>query len=69
MDADRVSVEQGNAVESPSHENALKQPKKRFVGKRAAAEAAKPNPGTASIEDGGAIQGIKVQLNCLGLAS
>ena len=60
MEDDRVQVDLGLAAEIEEREiqeNALKQPKKRFVGRRAAAEAAKSSPGTASIEDSGAIQG------------
>jgi hypothetical protein len=61
MEDDRVQVDLGIAAEIEEkqiHENAVKQPKKRFVGRRAAAEAAKSSPGTTtSIEDSGAIQG------------
>lgn len=42
-------------------ENATKQPKKRFVGRRAAAEAAKSGSGPTSIEDTGAIQGTGIR--------
>jgi hypothetical protein len=45
------------AEERQNQENTVKQPKKRFVGRRAAAEAAKSSSGAAAIEDSGAIQG------------
>jgi 2-(3-amino-3-carboxypropyl)histidine synthase len=60
MEDDRVLVDLGIAAEIEEkeiQENAVKQPKKRFVGRRAAAEAAKSSSGTTSIEDSGAIQG------------
>ncbi|KAK4241385.1 putative diphthamide synthesis protein-domain-containing protein [Achaetomium macrosporum] len=59
MENDREKIDLGaNAEieETQNHENAVKQPRKRFVGRRAAAEAAKSSPGTASIEDSGPIQ-------------
>ncbi|KAK0626218.1 putative diphthamide synthesis protein-domain-containing protein [Immersiella caudata] len=62
MEDDRVQVDLGIAAELEEihiAQNAAKQPKKRFVGRRAAAEAAaKSSPGqsNASIEDAGAIQ-------------
>ncbi|KAJ4306973.1 Diphthamide biosynthesis protein 1 [Collariella sp. IMI 366227] len=59
MEDDRVLVDLGIAAEIEEkhiNENVVKQPKKRFVGRRAAAEAAKSSPGAASIEDSGAIQ-------------
>lgn len=60
MEDDRVQVDLGIAAEIEEkqiQENVVKQPKKRFVGRRAAVEAAKSGPGTTSIEDSGAIQG------------
>ncbi|KAL2192403.1 putative diphthamide synthesis protein-domain-containing protein [Corynascus similis CBS 632.67] len=59
MEDDRVLVDLGIAAEIEEkhvQENATKQPKKRFVGRRAAAEAAKSGSGPTSIEDTGAIQ-------------
>jgi 2-(3-amino-3-carboxypropyl)histidine synthase len=62
MEEDRVQVDLGIAAELEEihiTQNAVKQPKKRFVGRRAAAEAAaKSSAGqsSASIEDAGAIQ-------------
>ncbi|KAL2180076.1 putative diphthamide synthesis protein-domain-containing protein [Thermothelomyces heterothallicus CBS 202.75] len=59
MEDDRVLVDVGIAAEieeRQAHENATKQPKKRFVGRRAAVEAAKAGSGPTSIEDSGAIQ-------------
>jgi 2-(3-amino-3-carboxypropyl)histidine synthase len=64
MEDDRVQVDLGIAAEIEEkhiQENAVKQPKKRFVGRRAATEAARSSSGTAAIEDSGAIQGIE---NC-----
>ncbi|KAL2147002.1 hypothetical protein VTI28DRAFT_1298 [Corynascus sepedonium] len=59
MEDDRVLVDLGIAAEIEEkhvQENAIKQPKKRFVGRRAAAEAANSGSGPTSIEDSGAIQ-------------
>ncbi|KAK3946132.1 putative diphthamide synthesis protein-domain-containing protein [Diplogelasinospora grovesii] len=60
MEDDRALVDLGIAAEiEETHvaQNAVKQPKKRFVGRRAAAEAAaKSGSNNASIEDSGAIQ-------------
>jgi 2-(3-amino-3-carboxypropyl)histidine synthase len=61
MEDDRALVDLGIAAdieESQNAQNVIKQPKKRFVGRRAATEAAKSSSGNASIEDSGAIQGI-----------
>lgn len=60
MEDDRALVDLGIAAdieESQNAQNVVKQPKKRFVGRRAATEAAKSSAGNASIEDNGAIQG------------
>ena len=60
MEDDRVQVDLGIAAEIEEkhiQENAIKQPKRRFVGRRTAAGATKPSSGAASIEDSGAIQG------------
>lgn len=61
MEDDRALVDVGIAADieqSQTAQNEVKQPKKRFVGRRAA-EAARSNSnsGSASIEDSGAIQG------------
>jgi len=51
--ANETPADAPNPVPAP-----LKQPKKRFVGRRAAADgAAKSNPGAADSEDNKAIQG------------
>lgn len=60
MEEDRALVDVGIAAdieESQAVQNAVKQPKKRFVGRRAAAEASKSTSGNTPIEDSGAIQG------------
>jgi hypothetical protein len=60
MEEDRAEVDLGVAVdieERLEEEEAQRQPKKRFVGRRQAAEAALKNGSTASVEDSGAIQG------------
>ncbi|KAK0635033.1 putative diphthamide synthesis protein-domain-containing protein [Bombardia bombarda] len=60
MEDDRAQVDLGIAAdieEMHAPQNVTRQPKKRFVGKRTAAEtAAKSVPGNSSIEDSGAIQ-------------
>ncbi|KAK0740853.1 putative diphthamide synthesis protein-domain-containing protein [Schizothecium vesticola] len=62
MEDDRALVDLGIAAdleEVQNSQNALKQPKRRFVGRRAAAEAAAKSTagqGTASVEESGAIQ-------------
>jgi 2-(3-amino-3-carboxypropyl)histidine synthase len=64
MEDGRVQVDLGIGAELEKihiSQNAVKQPKKRFVGRRTAAEvAAKSVSGqsSTSIEDAGAIQGI-----------
>jgi 2-(3-amino-3-carboxypropyl)histidine synthase len=63
MEEDRVQVDLGIAAEIEEkeiQENALKQPKKRFIGRRAAAESAKSSSATPSIEDSGAIKGTGI---------
>ena len=60
MEEDRAQVDLGVAVdvEARLEESAAqRQPKKRFVGRRQAAEAASKN-GSTSIEESGAIQGL-----------
>ncbi|KXX82800.1 Diphthamide biosynthesis protein 1 [Madurella mycetomatis] len=59
MEEDRALVDVGIAAdieESQTVQNAIKQPKKRFVGRRAAAEASKSTSGNTPIEGSGAIQ-------------
>lgn len=59
MEEDRAQVDLGVAVdiEEKLEETAAKrQPKKRFVGRRQAAEAASKN-GSVEVEDSGAVQG------------
>jgi hypothetical protein len=61
MEDDRAEVDVGLAADIEASQPApspLKQPKKRFVGRRTAAEAASKSGGTSTaIEDSGAIQG------------
>ena len=61
MEEDRAQVDLGVAVdvEERLEEAAAqqRQPKKRFVGRRQAAEAALKNGPNSSVEDSGAIQG------------
>ena len=68
MEDDRALVDLGIAAdleEVQNSQNALKQPKRRFVGRRAAAEAAAKStagePNT-SVEESGAVQGISQRL-------
>jgi hypothetical protein len=62
MEDDRVLVDVGIAAEieeSRISQNAVRQPKRRFVGRRTAEATAKAAPpSSSSIEDSGAIQGI-----------
>lgn len=62
MEDDRAQVDLGIAAdleEAQAPEPVARQPKKRFVGRRTAAEAAasKNEKGSGTIEDAGAIQG------------
>jgi 2-(3-amino-3-carboxypropyl)histidine synthase len=61
MEDDRALVDLGIAADIEdmhAPQNLVRQPKKRFVGRRTAAEAAaKSTPNNASIEDTGAVQG------------
>jgi 2-(3-amino-3-carboxypropyl)histidine synthase len=60
MEHDRAQVDLGVAVDIEEKEEesaALRQPKKRFVGRRQAEEAASKNTGNGSIESSGAIKG------------
>lgn len=63
MEDDRAQVDLGVAVdiEERLEEAAVqRQPKKRFVGRRQAAEAASKNGPNTSVEDNGTIQGMYV---------
>lgn len=61
MEADRAQVDLGvsenpvDAIESPTP---VRQPKKRFVGRRQADENAAKNSSGSAIEDSGAIQSM-----------
>lgn len=62
MEDDRAATDLGIAAdieEAQTPEPVVRQPKKRFVGRRTAAEAAasKNGNGSGSIEDAGAVQG------------
>lgn len=62
MEEDRAQVDLGVAADIEQLQNAQavpKQPKKRFVGRRAAAETAagRNGSGSTNIEDSGSIQG------------
>jgi len=65
MEEDRAQVDLGIAAdieESQRTQNVMKQPKKRFVGRRTAAEAAaKSSTANGSIEETGQIQGIHLK--------
>lgn len=61
MEDDRAEVDLGIAADieaSQAPEPVVKQPKKRFVGRRTAAEASSKNSTGSAIEDAGAIQGM-----------
>lgn len=60
MEDDRAQVDLGIAADiehQQAPESLVRQPKKRFVGRRTAAAASKNGDGSKSIEDAGAIQG------------
>lgn len=60
MEDDRAEVDLGIAADIESQETpepALKQPKKRFVGRRTAAQTAASKNGSGAVEDAGAVQG------------
>ena len=63
METDRAQTDLGEAVSaelSIAKSDAVKQPKKRFIGRIAAAEKAEKNGGSnGTIEDSGAIQGLQ----------
>ena len=62
MEQDRAEADIGQAIKielDAEQKESLKQPKKRFVGRRAAAERAEQHHGgNSTIEDSGAIQGV-----------
>ena len=61
MEEDRAQVDLGIAAdiqERQEEATAQRQPKKRFVGRRQAAEAASRNGGSTSVEESGAVTGI-----------
>lgn len=59
MEDDRAQVDLGIAaeIEERQEEVAQRQPKKRFVGRRQAADAASRNGANSNVEDNGAVQG------------
>lgn len=59
MEDDRAQVDLGIAanIEEKQEEAAQRQPKKRFVGRKAATEAASRNGANSNVEDTGAVQG------------
>ena len=63
METDRAQTDLGEAVNAEllaSKSDAHQQPKKRFIGRKAAAEKAEKNGGSnGTIEDSGAIQGLQ----------
>jgi 2-(3-amino-3-carboxypropyl)histidine synthase len=68
MEDDRAQVDLGVAADIEEREEeaaALRQPKKRFVGRRQAEEAASRNNANGSIESSGAVKGqiMKLPLN------
>jgi len=66
MEEDRAHVDLGIAAdleEGLEEAESQRQPKKRFVGRRQAAEAASKNNGSGSVEDSGVIQGEHLVLN------
>jgi hypothetical protein len=61
MEEDRAQVDLGIAAdieERQEEATAQRQPKKRFVGRRQAAEAAFRNGGSTSVEESGAVTSI-----------
>jgi 2-(3-amino-3-carboxypropyl)histidine synthase len=59
MEDDRAQVDLGIAAEIEERQEYVshRQPKKRFVGRRQAAEAASRNGAKSNVEDIGAVQG------------
>lgn len=67
MEDDRAQVDLGIAVDIEEKEEeaaALKQPRKRFVGRRQAEEAASKNKSDRNIESSGTIQGWYCETLC-----
>jgi hypothetical protein len=59
MEEDRLEANLTHDVEQSVEESVpLRQPKKRFVGRRQANENSRPSGGSSAIEDNGTIQGI-----------
>jgi 2-(3-amino-3-carboxypropyl)histidine synthase len=66
MEEDRTQVDLGVGVdveEKLEEAAAQRQPKKRFVGRRQAGEAASRNGANASVEESGAVQGSYPRYN------
>ena len=65
MEIDRAQTDLGEAVDaelSASKTEPPRQPRKRFIGRKAAAEQAEKNGGSnGTIEDSGAIQGPQIR--------
>lgn len=63
MESDRAEVDLGEAIDAElavDHKQQTRQPKRRFVGRREAAEKAERTGATSrTIEDSGAVQGRK----------
>ena len=58
MEDDRAETDLGIAADiEKTDESSKRQPKKRFVGRRQAAEAALKNGANSNVEDSGAVQG------------
>lgn len=61
MEEDRIATNLGPDTNGDVQSEVLvptKQPRRRFVGRRTADQAAKSNGANGSIEDSGAIQGV-----------
>jgi hypothetical protein len=61
MEEDREATNLGPSLDEQLESEvpvSAKQPKRRFIGRRAADQAAQSRTGDASIEDSGAIQGV-----------
>jgi 2-(3-amino-3-carboxypropyl)histidine synthase len=70
MEDDRAEVDLGVAVDVEDRleeASAQRQPKRRFVGRRQAAEAASRNGANSSVEDSGAVQGKPSKLSIISL--
>ena len=63
MEEDRAQIDVGKAVDAELETEKLsetRQPKKRFIGRRAATELAKKDDSNGAIEDNGAIRGFVI---------